>query len=164
VTAFDSRQFRDVLGHVPTSVVVVPGIDADGTPQGITIGSFVSVSLEPPLVGFLPGTQSKTWNSLKGTGKFCVNVLAENQADVCWRFAKESDDRFAGIEWAPSLNGAPAIAGSLAHIDCNLHADALYGDHYFVVGQVTHLNTPAGASPHAMAFYRGKVVEVAFPE
>jgi hypothetical protein len=164
VTTFDSRQFRDVLGHVPTSVVVVTGIDSDGIPQGITIGSFVSVSLEPPLVGFLPGTQSKTWNSLKGTAKFCVNVLAENQADVCWKFAKESDDRFADVEWSPSLNGAPAIAGSLAHIDCDLDSDVLYGDHFFVVGRVTHLHTPTGVSQNAMAFYRGKVVEVEFPE
>jgi flavin reductase (DIM6/NTAB) family NADH-FMN oxidoreductase RutF len=122
VTAFDSRQFRDVLGHVPTSVVVVAGIDSAGAPQGITIGSFVSVSLEPPLVGFLPGTQSKTWNSLKGTGKFCVNVLAENQADVCWRFAKDPVDgatnRFDGLEWQKSANGSPILSGILASIDC----------------------------------------------
>ena len=75
VTAsFDPAKFRQVLGHVPTSVVVVTGIGTDGKPYGITIGSFVSVSLEPALVGFLPGLNSHSWQAIAASGKFCVNV------------------------------------------------------------------------------------------
>ena len=162
MTTFDSRQFRDVLGLVPTSVVVVTGVDQSGMPQGITIGSFVSVSLDPPLVGFLPGTNSKTWNAIKGSGVFCVNVLTASQDELCWRFAKEADDRFAGIEWAPSANGSPALSGAAAHIDCTLESDDAYGDHFFVVGRVTHLAGGEGKD-NAMAFYRGKVTEVSLP-
>lgn len=162
MTTFDSRQFRDVLGLVPTSVVVVTGLDESGTPQGITIGSFVSVSLDPPLVGFLPGTNSKTWNAIKSSGSFCVNVLTAAQGELCWRFAKEADDRFAGVEWKPSANGSPALGGAAAHIDCTLDSDTVYGDHFFVVGRVTHLAGGEGEG-NAMAFYRGKVTEVSLP-
>ena len=158
MTEFDSQRFRQVLGQVPTSVVVVTGIDADGVPQGITIGSFVSVSLDPPLVGFLPGTSSRTWAALASTKKFTVNVLAANQGDVCWRFAKEADDRFSDIDWAPSENGCPRLVGSIVVIDCDLESNEVHGDHHFAVGRVTHLDAPG--TENAMAFYRGKVVPV----
>ena len=72
---FDSAQFRAVLGHVPTSVVVVTGLDGEGKAFGITIGSFASVSLDPPLVGFFPGTRSQSWAAIRESGRFCVNVL-----------------------------------------------------------------------------------------
>ena len=159
---FDARQFRDILGLVPTSVVVVTGFDVDGAPQGITIGSFVSVSLHPPLVGFLPGVTSQTWNAVEPTQRFCINVLAENQSDLCWRFAQEAENRFEGVEWMPSVNGAPALAGSLAYIDCTLHSNDMFGDHYFVVGEVTNLRSGDNGET-AMAFYRGKVVGVSRP-
>ncbi len=158
MTEFDSQRFRQVLGQVPTSVVVVTGFDADGVPQGITIGSFVSVSLDPPLVGFLPGTSSRTWAAIATAKKFTVNVLAANQGDLCWRFAKEADDRFAGVDWSPSGNGCPRLAGSIAVIDCDLESNDIYGDHHFAVGRVTDLD--AAGTENAMAFYRGKVVSV----
>jgi len=144
VVGFDSQRFRQVLGQVPTSVVVVTGFDTDGAPQGITIGSFVSVSLDPPLVGFLPGVTSRTWAGISAAKKFTVNVLAANQGELCWRFAKESDDRFAGVDWSPSENGCPRLAGSIVVIDA--------------VGRVTHLDS--AGDENAMAFYRGKVVPV----
>ena len=159
---FDSQRFRQVLGHVPTSVVVVTGFDAGGTPLGITIGSFVSVSLDPPLVGFLPGTTSRTWAAIAETKRFTVNVLGADQGELCWRFAKESDDRFADIPWAPSTNGCPALGGAAATIDCDLESNGVHGDHHFAVGRVTHLEVLR--ETNAMAFYRGKVVEVASAE
>ena len=91
MASFDSSRFRQVLGHVPTSVVVVTGITPSGDPSGLTIGSFTSVSLDPPLVGFLPGFNSKSWPEIAASGSFCVNILGADQADICWRFAKESE-------------------------------------------------------------------------
>jgi 3-hydroxy-9,10-secoandrosta-1,3,5(10)-triene-9,17-dione monooxygenase reductase component len=102
VASFDSLRYRQVLGHFPTGVTVVTGL-ADGHPSGLTIGSFTSVSLEPPLIGFLPAFTSDSWQEIGPTGRFCVNVLADDQMDFCWRFAKEADDRFDGVEW----RGAP---------------------------------------------------------
>lgn len=137
---------------------MVTGFDSDGAPQGITIGSFVSVSLDPPLVGFLPGVSSRTWAALAASGRFTVNVLGASQGELCWRFAKESDNRFAGVDWSPSDNGCPRLAGSIVVIDCDLESNAVHGDHHFAVGRVTHLD--AAGEEHAMAFYRGKVVPV----
>jgi 3-hydroxy-9,10-secoandrosta-1,3,5(10)-triene-9,17-dione monooxygenase reductase component len=87
-----------------------------------------------------------------------VNVLGASQGDLCWRFAKESDDRFAEVDWTPSKNGCPRLAGSIVVIDCDLESNATHGDHHFAVGRVTHLDQIG--DENAMAFYRGKVVPV----
>lgn len=154
--SFDPAKFRQVLGHVPTSVVVVTGIGADGKPHGITIGSFVSVSLEPALVGFLPGINSHSWQAIAASGRFCVNVLADGQDELCWKFAKESDDKFDGVDWVPSPTGQPELPGCIATIDCTVHSQIELGDHYMVVGHVQSLDNVDDAGD-AMAFYRGKV-------
>lgn len=161
-TDFDSAQFRAVLGHVPTSVVVVTGLDANNQPFGITIGSFTSVSLDPPLVGFLPGVNSKSWASIRESGRFGINVLGAAQEDLCWRFAKEGDDKFAGLDWASSAEGNPMLPECIAYIDCILESEVVIGDHYFVQGLVTSLSH-ADAVENAMAFFRGKVSTVNFP-
>jgi flavin reductase (DIM6/NTAB) family NADH-FMN oxidoreductase RutF len=162
-TDFDSKQFRAVLGHVPTSVVVVTGLNAKGDPFGITIGSFASVSLEPPLIGFFPGVNSQSWAAIRESGHFCVNVLGAAQEDLCWRFAKEGDDKFAGVEWNASGTGSPMLPGCIAYIDCDLEEETVAGDHYFVQGRVNSL-THADAVSNAMAFFRGKVSSVSYPE
>ena len=151
---FDSAKFRSVLGHVPTSVVVVTGLDAKGTPHGITIGSFASVSLDPPLVGFFPGVGSRSWAAIAESGRFAVNVLGAGQDEICWRFAKEGDDKFAGLSWSSSGLGSPLLEGSLAWIDCTVESSTPAGDHFFVVGRVDSLEGSAG---DAMVFFRGKV-------
>ena len=77
---FDSKEFRSVLGNLQTGVVIVSGVDVSGEPQGVTIGSFVSISLDPPLVGFFQGLNSKTWPAIAASGSFCANVLAQDQS------------------------------------------------------------------------------------
>ncbi|MBM3718714.1 MAG: flavin reductase family protein [Actinobacteria bacterium] len=154
---FDSTKFRSVLGHVPTSVVVVTGLDASGAPHGVTIGSFASVSLDPPLVGFFPGVTSRSWAAIADSGRFAVNVLGSGQDEICWRFAKEGEDRFAGLEWRASALGSPLLAGSLAWIDCTVESVGPAGDHHFVVGRVESLE---GSPGDAMVFFRGKVLSV----
>jgi 3-hydroxy-9,10-secoandrosta-1,3,5(10)-triene-9,17-dione monooxygenase reductase component len=155
--AFDSAEFRRVLGHVPTSVVVVTGRDSGGTPAGVTIGSFVSISLDPPLVGFFQGHNSKSWASIAESGCFAVNVLADAQQELCWRFAKEPADgtsRFDGIVTHDAPNGSPLIDGTIASIDCDVHSTIDIGDHLLVVGRVTALRTASGDSA-PMVFVRG---------
>lgn len=147
------------MGRVPTSVVVVTGLDVAGAPFGITIGSFTSVSLDPPLVGFLPGTASRSWSAIRGSGRFCVNVLAADQSDLCWLFAKEGDDKFAGIQWSSSPGGVPVLGGVAAWIDCTLESETVVGDHYFVVGRVEDLRADDAVND-AMVFFRGKVAGV----
>ena len=154
----ESARFRDVLGRVPTSVVVVTGTDAGGAPRGMTIGSFVSVSLDPPLVGFFIGTGSRSWEAIEPSGRFCVNVLAAGQDETCWRFAKEGDDKFAGLGWSVSGLGNPAIDGCAARIDCTIESVSPAGDHFFVLGRVQDLSSTGVDS--AMVFFRGRVAGI----
>lgn len=157
--SFDSAHFRAVLGYIPTSVVVVTGLNARGAAFGLTIGSFASVSLDPPLVGFFPGVRSQSWAAIRESGRFCVNVLGSHQEEMCWRFAKEGDDKFAGIEWLPSAGGSPVLPGSIAWIDCEIDAETVMGDHTCVVGRVTSLDH-AEEVENVMVFFRGKVSSV----
>jgi 3-hydroxy-9,10-secoandrosta-1,3,5(10)-triene-9,17-dione monooxygenase reductase component len=151
----DPARFRQVLGHFPTGVTVVTA-DPGGQPVGLTIGSFTSVSLDPPLVGFLPTKVSSSWPVIERAGRFCVNVLAADQVELCWRFAKERDDKFDGVDWAPSATtGSPLLAGVLAWIDCTVEGVVDAGDHWFVLGRVVDLDAVDRMDP--MIFYRGKV-------
>jgi 3-hydroxy-9,10-secoandrosta-1,3,5(10)-triene-9,17-dione monooxygenase reductase component len=153
--ATDAKHFRQVLGHFPTGVTIVTGMAGD-RPAGFTIGSFTSVSLEPPLVGFLPQVDSDTWEAMAPAGKFCVNVLRDSQSDLCWRFAKSSldDARFDETPWSMSPNGCPVLEGVGAWIDCNVERVDTMGDHYFVLGRVVDLFHTS--EPHApLVFWRG---------
>ena len=153
--SFDAKQFRKVLGHFPTGVTIVTGV-AGGQPAGFTIGSFTSVSLDPPLVGFLPQIASDTWQAMAPAGTFCVNVLRDDQAALCWRFAKSGvgDGRFEDIPWSPSTTGSPVIAGVGAWIDCTVEHTYEFGDHYFVLGRVVDLGHHD--DPHVpLVFYKG---------
>ena len=117
--AIDGAEFRNVLGHYPTGVTVVTAMDGDD-PVALVIGSFVSVSLDPPLVGFLPGKTSRTWPLIEASGSFCVNVMGDDQLDLCNAFFKKEVDPFEVHDWAPGSTGAPRIAGSAAYVDCEI--------------------------------------------
>ena len=155
MSGFDSARYRQVLGYFPTGVTVVTADPAGQPPVGMTIGSFTSVSLDPPLVGFLPQKNSATWPLIEAAGSFCVNILATEQAELCWRFAKERPDRFAGIEWRPAGTGSPIIERSLAWIDCTIENVVDAGDHVFVIGRVQSLDAATDLDP--MLFFRGKL-------
>lgn len=155
--SFDGARFRQVLGHFPTGVTVVTTSSSRG-PAGLTIGSFSSISLEPPLVGFFPGVTSDTWPAIEESGSFCVNVLGADQGELCWRFAKDIDgDRFADVPWQPAPTGSPILGGAVAWIDCTVADVHTIGDHLLVVGAVQALDVAAAESPDPMLFFRGKL-------
>jgi len=157
VATFDSNQFRHVLGHFPTGVTVVTGISpSTGEPGGLTIGSFTSVSLDPPLVGFLPGKASKSWPQIADAGSFCVNVLGVDQGEICWRFAKELEGRFDGIAWTPAPSGSPILPGVIAWVDCAVEHIYEMGDHWFVLGRAEHVYNESDVLD-GLVFFRGKV-------
>jgi flavin reductase (DIM6/NTAB) family NADH-FMN oxidoreductase RutF len=151
----DPAQFRKVLGHFPTGVTIVTGWAGD-VPAGFTIGSFTSISLDPPLVGFFPQIDSDTWEAMAPAQRFCVNVLRKDQAALCWRFAKSGvgDSRFDEVSWHRSPTGCPIIEGVGAWIDCTVDRQIEIGDHYLVVGRVVDLDHHA--DPHTpLVFYKG---------
>src|SRR4051812_31399895 len=98
----DPDKFRHVLSHVPTSVVVVTGLREDGTPAGMAIGSFTSISLDPQLVGFYPTHTSTSWPPIREAGRFCVNVLAQGQNALAGQFARSGTDKFQGLTTRPA--------------------------------------------------------------
>jgi len=151
--AADADWFRQVLGQYPTGVSVVTGIDADGAPAGLAVGSFTSVSLDPPLVAFLPATSSSSWPKIAPGQKFCVNILGADQESVCGAFASKAADKFAGLSWRPAASGAPILDGAVAWVDCELEAVHEAGDHLIVVGRVVDLDIERPALP--LLFFQG---------
>lgn len=145
--------FRDVLGHFPTGVVAVTGIDDGGAPIGMILGSFGSVSLAPPLVSFMPAKTSGSWAKLASCKSFCINVLSADQDEVCRVLASKRADKFDDIGYAPSAYGNPVIDGSLAAIHVRPVAIHDAGDHLIVVCAVDDL--AAGAAGTPLLFYRG---------
>jgi len=148
----DPSHFRHVMGHLPTGVSVVTAQDA-GVPAGFAAGSFASVSLDPPLVLFSAATTSSTLRHVLASGRFCVNVLGVDGEELCRRFASRSDDKFAGVGWQPSANGAPRLTDAIAHVDCDVHDSVVMGDHRVVFGLVTDLAVHHEGGP--LVFYRG---------
>lgn len=152
MSAIDQATYRQVLGHFPTGVTVIAGMDGDD-PVGLAVGSFFSLSLDPALVGFCVDRSSGSWARMSPSGSFCVNVLGADQEDVCRVFATSGDDKFAGIGWKAAESGSPLIDGVLAWIDCAVDAVHDGGDHEIVVGRVLGLDVVSEGEP--LVFYRG---------
>jgi len=152
MTEFDSRAFRNVLGQFATGVTAVTAVN-EGTPVGMAIGSFTSVSLDPPLVAFLPGKDSSSWLAIKVAGVFCVNVMALDQLEVCGVMASRSENKFEGVNWRPGPTGSPIIEGSVAYIDCKIETIHDGGDHDIVIGRVIEI--AAGEDKEPLLFFKG---------
>ena len=152
MTDIDSGVFRNVLGHFPTGVTAVTAVN-NGKPIGMAIGSFTSVSLEPPLVAFLPGKESGSWKEIREAGSFCVNVMGQDQMEVCGVMASRAEDKFADVEWSPAGSGSPIISGSIAYIDCDIEMIHDGGDHDIVIGRVLKLEVMDSKSH--LVFFQG---------
>jgi 3-hydroxy-9,10-secoandrosta-1,3,5(10)-triene-9,17-dione monooxygenase reductase component len=154
VVVDDAARFRQVLGCFPTGVTVVTTLDG-ACPVGMAAGSFFSVSLDPPLVGFCVMTTSNTWPAIERRGSFGVSILAEDQTEVCRRLAKKGPDKFDGLAWSPApVTGSPLVDGAVAHLDCELEQQHLAGDHWIVVGRVRALELHR-ATAEPLVFCRG---------
>jgi len=151
----DPRAFRHVLGQFCTGITIITTVH-DDVPVGFACQSFAALSLEPPLVLFCPTKVSRSWQAIEASGKFCVNVLHENQKDVSARFGSKELDKFAGIDWSSSHLGLPVIIGTLAHIDCSVASVHDGGDHFVVFGAVHSLSDVPKEKPRPLLFYRGE--------
>ena len=149
----DPAVFRQVLGAYPTGVVVITAMDEDATPAGMVVGTFTSVSLDPPLVGFLPDKNSSSWPKIEKAGHFAVNVLGSDQQQLCRQVAGKGD-RFAGVDLIVSDHGLPVLADAIVTIECSIHSVTEAGDHWFVLGNVLRMETPRDSDP--MLFHQGR--------
>jgi flavin reductase (DIM6/NTAB) family NADH-FMN oxidoreductase RutF len=135
-----SENFRTVLGRLPTGVVVVTGGDPE-RPSALVVGSFMSVSLDPPLVAVSPAKSSTSWPAIEAGGQFCANVLGEGQEELARRFAQSGGDKFDGVGWTPTpATGSPLLEGVAAWIDCRIYRRYEAGDHWLVLGEVLELS------------------------
>ena len=153
LTTPHSENFRNVLGRLPTGVVVITGGDPQ-QPSGLVVGSFMSVSLEPPLVAVCPAKTSTSWPAVELAGSFCANVLSEGQEALARRFSASGGDKFADVDWTPSpATGAPLLDGVAAWIDCRVYERYEAGDHLLVLGEVLELSVPREGG--ALVFHGG---------
>ena len=146
--------FRWAMGHYPTGVAVITATQADGTPVGMVVGTFTSVSLEPPLVGFLPSRSSTSWPAIREAGRFCVNVLGADQEHVCRAFATKAPDRFTAHTAAGAASPIPRVAGAVLWIECDIETVLPAGDHDMVLGAVRGLDVAEEAGM-PLLFLRG---------
>lgn len=149
----DPAEFRRTLGHYPTGVCAVTAMPVSGEPAAMVVGTFTSVSLDPPLVGFFPDKRSRSWPQINDAGRFCVNVLASDEKDLCIALSKSGADKYQGVDYNLSDNGSPIIASAMAWIDCDIHDVIETGDHYLVLGLVRAMKAVRRADP--MLFFAG---------
>lgn len=134
--AFDAAAFRKTLGRFATGITIVTACDAQGVPHGLTVNSFTSVSLAPPLVLFCLGKSSTSLDAMLSVNSFAINILSDKQEVISSRFASRLEDRFSGVDWRPGQTGSPLLEGALATLDCRKHQTIEAGDHYILIGEV----------------------------
>lgn len=150
----DPNHFRKVLSAYPTGVSVIAAQDDDGKKHAMVVGTFTSISLDPPLVGFFPANTSSSWAAMQHCTRFSVNVLAAEQMAQCKQFATSGTDKFGDLAHGVSPNGQPLIDGAVAWLDCAMESVIEVGDHYLVVGRVEALDGDPDGDP--MLFCGGK--------
>jgi flavin reductase (DIM6/NTAB) family NADH-FMN oxidoreductase RutF len=151
---FDAREFRNALGCFATGITVVTSRNGDGDPLGVTINSFSSVSLDPPLVLFSLARVGGHCQEFRTTGKFAVNILTPDQKPLSDRFSSTRDNRFEGINYEAGENGCPVFAGSLCIFECDTFAVHDGGDHDVFICRVT--NVVSSEREEALLFHKGQ--------
>lgn len=145
--------FRHVLGHFASGVTVVTTLDGEDRPGGLTASAFTSLSLEPPLVLVCVDHKSQTYPALLERGRFAVNILQANQAEISRRFASTRLDKFDAVPHRISPLGLPLIDEALAHIECTTVNTHVEGDHTIFVGLVERASAGGG---EPLVYYRGQ--------
>ncbi len=147
----DGARFRQVLGHFASGVTVITTAH-EGQNSGMTVSSFTSLSLDPPLILFCVDQRLATHEALLGAGKFVVNVLASDQEHLSRQFASRDQDKFKGVAHYSGVLGIPVLEGTIAAIECSLHTTYPGGDHTILVGEVMATQIRDG---EPLLYYRG---------
>ena len=155
--SIDDARFKLAMSHFASGVTVVT-TKHEGTPYGMTVASFASLSLHPPLVLICIEKGVKTHDAIAAAGTFGVSILAQTQADVSGRFASKIDDKFGGVSLRRGELEVPLIAGAICTLECRLHDTFDGGDHTIFVGEVVATET-AEAAP--LVYYRSGYRELA---
>jgi flavin reductase (DIM6/NTAB) family NADH-FMN oxidoreductase RutF len=142
----ESTEFCNAMGQFATGITIISCRTATGKPVGLTINSFNSVSLSPPLVLWSLSRRFKNFAAFEETQYYGVSVLSAEQENLSRRFAAFHGNRFDGVKTQPGMFSVPLIEGALAHFECRVRTRHYEGDHVIVVGEVmncTHREGPA---------------------
>lgn len=150
----EPNEFRRVLGHFPSGVTIVTASRPDGTPCGLTVNAFCSVSLVPPLVLICIDSNSESHDCIRRHGRYAVNILDAEQGELLSRsFADpELEDRFAGVAYRSGTDGTFILDEALAWLECRVHQSIESGDHTIFIGEVIAGDAHEG---HPLVYYRG---------
>lgn len=129
-------ELRHAFGRFATGIAVITTLDEDGKPYGLTINSFVSVSMDPPMISWNVIRGSKAHTTITRAGRFVVNILAKSQQDIAQQMTGPIEHRFAGLSYDCSASGLPLINDTLATFECDTHSMIPAGDHDIVLGVV----------------------------
>ncbi len=154
----DPRAFRDALGQFPTGVTVVTARGKDGRPFGVTVNSFSSLSLDPPLVLWSLANHSGTYSSFMEAGHFAIHVLAEGQEHLCRQFARSGIDRFGDVKLEEGLGGVPLLPDVAALFECRSLYRHWGGDHVIFVGRVDRCRKWPDRKP--LVFHQGQMKKI----
>jgi flavin reductase (DIM6/NTAB) family NADH-FMN oxidoreductase RutF len=142
----DSRTLRNAFGCFPTGVTAICA-KIDGEPVGMAASSFVSVSLDPPLVLVCIQNSSDTWRKMRHAPRIGVSVLSEEHDRACSQLAAKSGDRFESLEWFTTEDGAVLLEGAAVSLDCSIAEEIAAGDHRMVLLKIEQLKFQPAVNP-----------------
>lgn len=132
-------KFKDVMKDYPTGVTIVTTLD-NNSPVGLTVNSFASVSIDPLLILWSIDKNSRSLKSFLNADRFAVNILSENQEEICFSFSgNDNKERFNNVSWELSHYNLPVINESLALLECEKQQQIEAGDHYILIGKIIHI-------------------------
>ncbi|HEY0142433.1 MAG TPA: flavin reductase family protein [Thermoanaerobaculia bacterium] len=153
----DDALFKLAMSHFTSGVTVVT-TEHDGTPYGMTVASFASLSLHPPLVLVCIEKNTKSHDAIIGAKQFGVSVLSAEQTQLSNRFASRSDDKFTGVALDQGELGVPLIAGAICQLECRVHEQLPGGDHTIFIGEVMNARTAEGTP---LVYWRSSYRQIA---
>ena len=157
MSLFDSSDFRDALGRFATGVTIVTTRDAHGQPVGLTVSSYNSVSLDPPLVLWSLDKSARSMAAFEQAEGFAIHILAADQQELASRFASKLENRFNGLQLTEGHGGLPLISDCAAHFECRTCHRYEGGDHTIFVGEVVNFEKRDKAP---LLFHQGRFTAV----
>jgi flavin reductase (DIM6/NTAB) family NADH-FMN oxidoreductase RutF len=153
-----TAELRKALGRFATGVTVVTTRATDGSPDGITVNSFASVSLDPPLVLWCLGLSAASFDTFRLASQHLVNVLAADQVEIAKHFATRGAKRFDGIGWSPTDTGLPRLEGCIGWFEVGIRSRYEEGDHLILIGRVESFEVVRG---RPLLFFESRFAELA---
>lgn len=145
-------RLRDVLGQFATGVTVMTTQGDNGAPVGMTVNSFASVSLDPPLIVWSIGLDAPSLGAFRRHTAFAINIMCADSKELALNFARPSEDKFASVNWTPGLDGVPVLSDAAATIQCRTHSRIAGGDHEIYIGHVLDFHS---TEKQPLLFHKG---------